>query len=34
MSRSIMSKQKFINQWLRYFAKDVEKNDLDLYVKD
>lgn len=34
MSKSIMSKQKFFNQWLRQFAKGVRENDLNLYVKD
>ena len=34
MPKSIMTKQKFINQWIRHFAKEVSKNDISLYVKD
>ena len=34
MSKFIMSKQKFINQWLRYFAKNIEKDKLDMFVYD
>ncbi len=29
-----MTKQKFVNQWLRHFAKNVSKRELDKYVKD
>ena len=34
MSKSIMTKQKFINQWLRHFAADISKEDINQYVKD
>lgn len=33
MSKFSMTKQKFINQWLRQFAKDVPKEQLEKYVK-
>ena len=29
-----MSKEKFINQWLRHFAKNISKDDLEKYVKN
>ena len=29
-----MTKQQFINQWLRHFASDIPKKQLDRYVKD
>ena len=32
MSKFKMTKQKFINQWLRHFAKGVSKEQLDRYV--
>ncbi len=28
MSKAIMTKQKFANQWLRHFAKDIDKKKL------
>ena len=28
-----MSKERFKNQWLRHFAKDVDKRDIEEYVK-
>ena len=34
MPKSIISKQKFINQWLRHFAGDVNKDKLKQYVAD
>ncbi len=34
MPKSILSKTKFICQWLRHFAADVEKKKIDKYVKD
>lgn len=35
MPKSIMSKQKFINQWLRHFAKNIDNKDIEkCYVKD
>lgn len=34
MPKFSMTKQKFINQWLRHFAKDVAKDQLEKYVKD
>ena len=34
MAKQIMSKQKFINQWLRHFAKNVSKDATDSYVKN
>ncbi len=34
MSKFSMSKQKFINQWLRHFAKGVTKEQIEQYVKD
>ena len=34
MPKSIMTKQKFINQWLKHFAKDLSKDDVNRYVKD
>lgn len=29
-----MTKQKFINQWLSHFAKNIEKDKISKYVKD
>lgn len=34
MPKFSMTKQKFINQWLRHFAKDVTKEQIKQYVKD
>ena len=34
MSKSIMTKQKFINQWLRHFAKNISKDKIDKYIKN
>jgi len=34
MPKSIMSKQRFINQWLRHFAKDISEKDIAKYVKN
>lgn len=34
MSKFSITKQKFINQWLRHFAKDVPGDQLEMYVKD
>ena len=34
MPKSIMTKQKFINQWLKHFAKDISKDDVNRYIKD
>lgn len=34
MSRFSMTKQKFNNQWLRHFAKNIPKNQIEQYVKD
>ncbi len=34
MSKFSMTKQKFINQWLRHFAKEIPKDQLEKYVKD
>ena len=34
MAKFTMTKQKFINQWLRHFAKGVSKDQLERYVKD
>ena len=34
MSKFSMTKQKFINQWLRHFAKGVAKEQIERYVKD
>ena len=34
MSKSVMSKQRFINGWLRHFAKDIDKKDMEKYVTD
>lgn len=33
MDQFSMTKQKFINQWLRHFASDLSKTQLDRYVK-
>ncbi len=29
-----MTKQKFINQWLRHFAPTLSKTQVDMYIKD
>lgn len=34
MPKFSMTKQKFINQWLRHFAKDVPKDQLEKHVND
>ena len=34
MSKTIMTKQKFKNQWLRHFAPAVDKKDIEKYVAD
>lgn len=34
MSKFSMTKQKFINQWLRRFAKDISEDQLEMYVKN
>ncbi len=34
MPKSIVTKQNFINQWLKHFAKDVTKENITKYVKD
>lgn len=34
MSKSIMTKQKFKNQWLRHFASGIDKKDIEKYVVD
>ena len=34
MPKFSMTKQKFINQWLRRFAKNISKDKIDKYVKD
>ena len=34
MAKFTMTKQKFINQWLRHFAKEVPQDQLEKYVKD
>ena len=34
MPKAIMTKQKFINQWLRHFARGVSKSDLQKYAID
>ena len=34
MPKSIMTKQKFINQWLRCFAKDVTKEAINKYINN
>lgn len=34
MLKSVMSKQKFINQWLRHFAKNITKEEMAKYVHD
>jgi len=34
VSKFSMTKQKFINQWLRHFAKGVTKKQIEQYVKD
>lgn len=34
MSKFSMSKQKFINQWLRHFAPDLTKKQYEEYVKN
>ena len=34
MANFSMTKQKFINQWLRHFAQGINKNQYEKYVKD
>ena len=34
MAKFSMTKQKFINQWLRHFAQDINKNQYEKYVKE
>ena len=35
MAKAIMSKQKFINQWLRHFARNIDKREIeDCFVND
>lgn len=34
MPKSIMTKQKFINQWIRNFTKGLSKDAINKYVKD
>lgn len=34
MPKAVMTKQRFINQWLRHFARGVSKSDLQKYVID
>ena len=34
MAKFSMTKQKFINQWLRHFAKGVTEKQIEQYVKD
>lgn len=34
MAKSFMTKQKFINQWLRHFAPGLSKAQFEKYVKD
>ena len=34
MAKFSMTKQKFINQWLRYFAPNLSKKQFETYVKD
>ena len=34
MAKFSMTKQKFINQWLRHFAQGIHKNQHKKYVKD
>lgn len=34
MPKSVMSKQKFINQWLRHFAKNITKEKRSRYVNN
>ena len=33
MAKFSMSKERFKNQWLRHFAKDVDKRDIEEHVK-
>ena len=34
MAKFSMTKQKFINQWLRHFAQGINKNQYEVYIKD
>ena len=34
MAKFSMTKQKFINQWLRHFAQGINKDQYEKYVKD
>ena len=34
MAKFSMTKQKFINQWLRHFAQGINKSQYEKYVKD
>ena len=34
MAKFSMTKQKFINQWLRHFAYGLAKDQFEKYVKD
>ena len=34
MAKSTMTKQKFLNQWLRHFASGLSKKQYETYVKD
>ena len=34
MAKTLMTKQKFINQWLRHFASELPKDQFYKYVKD
>ena len=34
MAKFSMTKQKFINQWLRHFAPNLSENQFETYVKD
>ena len=34
MAKFSMTKQKFINQWLRHFAQGINKNQYEEYIKD
>ena len=31
MAKTMMSKQKFINQWLRHFARNIDHKDIEKY---
>ena len=34
MEKSSMTKKKFLNQWLRHFARGLSKKDFETYVQD